>query len=323
MPLDHVAERRFGGGCAGCRSIAFGDLAEEGEERVPAAPAARPPARRGGTRKGRSRAPPGRTKRAVVAPRAGPAGLAGSSSRCNLRACFCPPDHGPRCSMSGNTLAIRKWQGARHESAHALPYRSPAASPLLAGAAALVRPQGRPRFTPRPAPSSSSSMLAMAGTGAVIAALEARARHGDDRDLHLLSGRDLLDGGAAPGAARRAAFEVGATARRPGLRRIASWRSGLIGLAEPDGRLDSLPAADPFPVRSRSRCWPRRSTSISSCAGASPAPQRIARHLWRMCTALLIAAFSFFLGQQDEYSRAASAGSPLLVRCRRSRCSRR
>jgi len=32
--------------------------------------------------------------------------------------------------------------------------------------------------------------------------------------------------------------------------------------------------------------------------------QRIARHLWRMCAALAIAAFSFFLGQQDEFPAA-------------------
>jgi hypothetical protein len=39
--------------------------------------------------------------------------------------------------------------------------------------------------------------------------------------------------------------------------------------------------------------------------------QRIARHLWRMCAALVIAAFSFFIGQQKvmpEFVR----GSPLL-----------
>jgi len=38
---------------------------------------------------------------------------------------------------------------------------------------------------------------------------------------------------------------------------------------------------------------------------------RIARHLWRMCVALLIAAGSFFVGQQDELP-AFMQGSPLL-----------
>jgi hypothetical protein len=41
------------------------------------------------------------------------------------------------------------------------------------------------------------------------------------------------------------------------------------------------------------------------------ARQRIARHLWRMCAALLIAAFSFFLGQQKVMPEAIQ-GSPLL-----------
>ena len=33
-------------------------------------------------------------------------------------------------------------------------------------------------------------------------------------------------------------------------------------------------------------------------------PARIARHLWRMCTALFIASGSFFLGQMDEIPQA-------------------
>ena len=39
--------------------------------------------------------------------------------------------------------------------------------------------------------------------------------------------------------------------------------------------------------------------------------QRITRHLWRMCVALLIASFSFFLGQQQVFP-ASVRGSPLL-----------
>jgi hypothetical protein len=39
---------------------------------------------------------------------------------------------------------------------------------------------------------------------------------------------------------------------------------------------------------------------------------RIARHLWRMCTALLIADFSFFLGQQ-QFFPALLRGSPVLL----------
>jgi hypothetical protein len=40
--------------------------------------------------------------------------------------------------------------------------------------------------------------------------------------------------------------------------------------------------------------------------------QRITRHIWRMCVALLIAAFSFFLGQQQVFP-ASVRGSRLLL----------
>jgi len=39
-------------------------------------------------------------------------------------------------------------------------------------------------------------------------------------------------------------------------------------------------------------------------SGGVSGADRIARHLWRMCAALTIAAFSFFLGQQDEFPLA-------------------
>jgi hypothetical protein len=40
-------------------------------------------------------------------------------------------------------------------------------------------------------------------------------------------------------------------------------------------------------------------------------PQRISRHLWRMCFAFFIATGSFFLGQQDVLPKAVR-GSPVL-----------
>lgn len=39
-------------------------------------------------------------------------------------------------------------------------------------------------------------------------------------------------------------------------------------------------------------------------AGDLIGADRLARHLWRLCAALAIAAFSFFLGQQDEFPQA-------------------
>jgi len=46
--------------------------------------------------------------------------------------------------------------------------------------------------------------------------------------------------------------------------------------------------------------------------GGSSKPQRVMRHLWRMCVALLIAAFSFFVGQQKVLPQSVQ-GSPLLL----------
>jgi hypothetical protein len=46
-------------------------------------------------------------------------------------------------------------------------------------------------------------------------------------------------------------------------------------------------------------------------SGGISGPARIARHLWRMCTALTVAAGSFFLGQQ-KMMPAFVHGSPLL-----------
>jgi hypothetical protein len=45
--------------------------------------------------------------------------------------------------------------------------------------------------------------------------------------------------------------------------------------------------------------------------GGVSGTQRITRHLWRMCVALLIAAFSFFLGQQQIFP-VSVRGSPIL-----------
>lgn len=84
----------------------------------------------------------------------------------------------------------------------------------------------------------------------------------------------------------------------------------MSALESPSGRLDSLPASAHYPF-----------VVLASLAAAldlnhllrktiSPR-QRLARHLWRMCAAFLIAALSFFIGQQDEMP-ALVRGSPLL-----------
>jgi amino acid transporter len=75
---------------------------------------------------------------------------------------------------------------------------------------------------------------------------------------------------------------------------------GFLAAASPTGRFDSLPAAAHFPfavVMTIAAAGDLNFILRGTLAGR----QRIARHLWRMCTALFIAAASFFLGQQDEF----------------------
>lgn len=91
---------------------------------------------------------------------------------------------------------------------------------------------------------------------------------------------------------------------------LAGLAIGVQTVTSPTGRLDGLP---PQPVLVFA--------AVAALAAVSDlrmirrpgifGPQRIARHLWRMCSALLIAAFSFFLGQQ-KVMPASMRGSPLL-----------
>ena len=85
---------------------------------------------------------------------------------------------------------------------------------------------------------------------------------------------------------------------------------GLLGAMAPDGRMDSLPAAVHFPFAALAALAAGLDLNFI-LRGRLTGRQRIARHLWRMCTALLIAAFSFFLGQQ-KVMPVAIQGSPWL-----------
>jgi hypothetical protein len=77
----------------------------------------------------------------------------------------------------------------------------------------------------------------------------------------------------------------------------------LIASASPAGRFDSLPAAAHYPFALLAALAAGLDLNFI-LRGRIARRQRIARHLWRMCAALAIAAFSFFLGQQDEFPAA-------------------
>jgi uncharacterized membrane protein len=86
--------------------------------------------------------------------------------------------------------------------------------------------------------------------------------------------------------------------------------AGLYAMTTPTGRLDSLPAAVHFPFAALAAL--AASLDLNFILRRERIGiQRIARHVWRMSTAFLITAFSFFLGQQ-KVMPVAWHGSPLL-----------
>jgi hypothetical protein len=85
---------------------------------------------------------------------------------------------------------------------------------------------------------------------------------------------------------------------------------GVFSAISPTGRLDGLPPGPAYGFAFVAALAAVMDLKVIRQGGISGAP-RIARHLWRMCTALLIAAFSFFLGQQ-KVMPAFLRGSPVL-----------
>ncbi|HKR25426.1 MAG TPA: hypothetical protein VJS15_09220, partial [Allosphingosinicella sp.] len=81
----------------------------------------------------------------------------------------------------------------------------------------------------------------------------------------------------------------------------------LMASASPTGRLDSLPAAAHYPFAALMGIAAALDLNFLLRRELS-GRQRIARHLWRMCAALWIAASSFFLGQQDEFPEGWRGG---------------
>ena len=171
---------------------------------------------------------------------------------------------------------------------------------LLSGAGAMAFRKGG-RLHARAGTVFFAAMLAMASTGSVMAAVRVErgtmvigiltsylvvtswwtARHRDGR-----AGRfELLSLGAALACAAIMAM------------------FGAMALNSANGRLDSLPAAAHFPFAV---------VMLIAAVGdlnfllrrTLNGRQRVARHVWRMSVALFIAAASFFLGQQDEFSPA-------------------
>lgn len=177
---------------------------------------------------------------------------------------------------------------------------------LLAGGAALsVRKGGR--LHSRVGTIFFASMLAMAGTGAIIAAVK------PERGTAVIGVFTCYLVATAWGSARRrdgraGAFELAGLAVALACSG-AMLGFGLLASASPGGRFDSLPAAAHYPFAFLAALAAGLDLNFL-IRGRLARHQRVARHLWRMCAALAIAAFSFFLGQQDEFP-AAWRGLPI------------
>jgi len=84
---------------------------------------------------------------------------------------------------------------------------------------------------------------------------------------------------------------------------LAQLGFGLAAMESPRGRLDSLPYQPIFFFAGLAALAAALDLNFILRRRLSGA-QRIGRHLWRMCAALLIAATSFFQGQQNEFPDA-------------------
>jgi uncharacterized membrane protein len=171
---------------------------------------------------------------------------------------------------------------------------------LLAGGAALsVRKGGR--LHAKAGTIFFATMLAMAGTGALIAA--SRPERGTAVigifTCYLVVTSWLT---ARRGDGRAGGLELAGLAVALGCA-AAMLGFGLLASASSSGRFDSLPAAAHYPFAFLAALAAGLDLNFL-LRGRLNRHQRIARHLWRMCAALAIAAFSFFLGQQDEFPAA-------------------
>jgi uncharacterized membrane protein len=171
---------------------------------------------------------------------------------------------------------------------------------LLSGAAALaLRKGGRPHG--RAGTIFFASMIVMTLTGALIAALKPERA---TATIGLLTfylvatawwTAKRRDGKAGRFEAAALLFALGCAG--------ALLSFGLIAMNRPGGRIDLLPYQPMFLFGAVAAVAGLLDLSFIIRRQLSGA-QRIARHLWRMCAAMLIATTSFFQGQQDEFPEA-------------------
>lgn len=171
---------------------------------------------------------------------------------------------------------------------------------LLAGAAALSVRKGGGMHR-KIGTLFFGAMLLMAGTGALIAAFEPeRGTAVIGLITCYLVTTSWITARNRSGTAGRPEWFGLAFALACGTTMLVF---ALQAAASPNGLLDSLPAGAHYPfvvLMALAAALDLNFILRRQLSGV----QWVARHLWRMCAALLIAAMSFFLGQQDEFPEA-------------------
>lgn len=187
------------------------------------------------------------------------------------------------------------------------------AAGLVSGYAALWATKGRTTHR-RAGVVFVVSMLVMGVTGALVAAAELSGNPGVGLELTVLAGliTAYLVVSGYTALQERPRREV-ATVMGLGVA-IASTELalGLSALGSASGTRDGMPAVPYFIFGSVALLGVIGDARVLR-SGAPTGSGRLRRHLWRMCTALLIAAFSFFLGQADEFPEALRIVPALLV----------
>ena len=171
---------------------------------------------------------------------------------------------------------------------------------LLAGAGGLLTRKGSPAHA-KAGTAFFASMLMLAGSGAAMAALIG------ERGTMVIGFITCYLVATSWATARNRQGTAGTFERIAFAAALACAGTQLafaiMAASSPTGRLDSLPAAAHYPFAVVAGLGAAFDLSFILRRRLS-GRQRIARHVWRMCTALLIGAFSFFLGQQDLFPQA-------------------
>jgi uncharacterized membrane protein len=177
---------------------------------------------------------------------------------------------------------------------------------LVAGFAALAIRKGSPIHA-RAGTIFFASMLVMTLSGAVIAAVRAEPGTGV---IGLFTAYLVATGWAAAHRRDGQARGLERAGLAAALACVALFATlAILSTLSPTGKIDSLPAPIHYIYGALAALAAWYDLAFIR-RGRLTGAQRLARHVWRISTALLIAALSFFLGQQDEFPKWMQ-GSPV------------